>query len=309
MERNAWTLAVSTALSFGCAFAAVGLSAQQVGAEPLPGLQAQHVPEWWYVKEAPLAEVQVDRARVYALMDVKLELRTQMRVADEQFEASRDKATEETRRALVVAGNKAWATLLLSEETAEVTAAQDVLGPAIQLVADEVAAWEAEEARKAEEARLAEEARKAAAAASSSRSTKSSGASSSGSGQTPQQYLNAIATKFGTSISWSDSVCGRSGSGGWVGGCYTGGSSVVVSNSAWASWETAKGAGRNVVLHEVGHYLTKQLCGTIYVGGERFENVNDARTILLGASATTGYGYNADDMALAQALAAGRCEV
>jgi len=173
----------------------------------------------------------------------------------------------------------------------------------------------AEVARLAEIARLAEEARVAAeqAAAAAARanrggsSSKSSGGSggSSGGGETPQQYLEGIAGAYGGSISWSDAPCGRFSGG--IGGCFQGGSTVYVSTAAYASWSSAKGRGRNVVLHEVSHMIIQRTCGTVMVGGDRFENVTDAYTVLLGGGAT-GYGYNDNDMAIASAAVGGTCE-
>ena len=296
------TLSIATA---SLAVLALGFSAPTVGAVTAPNLRAEHVPTWWYQTQA-LPEVKVDLAAVKALMDVKVDLRIQVRVADELFVSSEGKATVETRRALAVERNRAHTAVLFSEEPAEVSAVAEQLAPALVAVTDEVAAWEkAEAARKAEEERKAREAAERAAAAKSSRS--SGGGSGGGSGQTPQQYLNGVAAAYGTSISWAASACGHSGS--WVSGCYTGGSTITVTTNAYSSWNRAKGEGRNVVIHEAAHYLTRQKCGTVYVGGDRFENVTDAYAVLLGAGGTTGYGYNSADMELAKALKAGRCEL
>jgi hypothetical protein len=53
--------------------------------------------------------------------------------------------------------------------------------------------------------------------------------------------------------------------------------------------------------------LIQWKCGTVLLGGSRFENVTDAYAVLLGASAGTGYGYNDNDMALASAAIGGTC--
>jgi len=292
---------------------AMGFSAQNVGAASVPSLRAENVPTWWY--QAPtVPEVKVDLARMYALKDVKVDLRIQVRVADELFDSSAGKATDATRMALATERNRAHATVLLADEVADVSAVADRLAPAVTAVTDEVTAWEvAEAARKAEEARVAREAQEAAdrAAAAKSRpassgSSGSSGSSSSSSGD-GQQYLNGVATSYGVNISWGSSACGRSGS--WVSGCYTGGSTIYVTSNAFSSWARAKGEGRNVVIHEAAHFRTRQQCGTIYVGGDRFENVSDALAVLMGAGSGTGYGYNSSDMALAQALQAGQCSL
>lgn len=290
------------ALSGLLAALALGFTAQAGGAAPAPRLEPNRVPTWWYQDRA-VPEVKIDVARLRAVMDVKVDLRSQVRVADDLFASSVGKAKDETRRALAKERNSAYASVRFDEEVDEVSDNADSLAPAIKAVQDEVAAWEKAEAeRKAEEERLAREA--AARAARSSGGSRSS-ASASSSGQTPQQYLDAVAARYGTSISWSASACGRSGS--WVSGCYTGGSTVSVTTNAFSSWDRAKGEGRNVVIHESAHFLTRQKCGTVYVGGDRFENVADAYAVLLGAGGGTGYGYNSSDMAVAQSIAAGTC--
>ncbi len=289
---------------------ALGFSAQNVGAAPVPSLRAENVPTWWY--QAPtVPEVKVDLAHMYAVMDVKVDLRIQVRVADELFDSSAGKSADETRKALAKERNRAHAAVLLAEEVADVSAVADQLAPAVTAVKDEVTAWEvAEAARKAEEARKAREAKEAAARAAAAKakpaSSGSSGSSSS-SGGNGQAYLNGVAASFGVHISWGSSACGRSGS--WVVGCYAGGSTIYVTTNAYSSWGRAHGEGRNVVIHESAHFRTRQQCGTIYVGGDRFENVNDARGVLMGAGSGTGYGYNSSDMALARALQAGRCSL
>lgn len=286
---------------------ALGFSAQNVGAASVPSLRAENVPTWWY--QAPtVPEAKVDLARMFALKDVKVDLRIQVRVADELFDSSAGKATDATRMALAKERNRAHATVLLADEVADVSAVADQLAPAVTAVTDEVTAWEvAEAARKAEEARLAREAQEAAARAAAAKSRPASSGSSSSSGGDGQAYLNGVAANYGVSISWGSSACGRSGS--WVSGCYTGGSTIYVTTNAFSSWARAKGEGRNVVIHEAAHFRTRQQCGTIYVGGDRFENVADARAVLMGAGSGTGYGYNSSDMAWAQALQAGRCSL
>ncbi len=286
---------------------ALGFSAQNVGATPVPNLRAEHVPTWWY--QAPtVPEVKVDLARMYAVMEVKVNLRIQVRLADELFDSSAGKATDETRMALAKERNRAHAAVLFADEVADVSAVADKLAPAVTSVTDEVTAWEvAEAARKAEEARLAREAQETAARAAAAKSRPASSGSSSSSSGDGQAYLNSVAASWGVSISWGSSACGRSGS--WVVGCYAGGSTIYVTTNAYSSWARAHGEGRNVVIHEAAHFRTRQQCGTIYIGGDRFENVTDARAVLMGASAATGYGYNSSDMALAQALQAGRCSL
>ncbi|MCB2413392.1 hypothetical protein LGT39_11105 [Demequina sp. TTPB684] len=299
--RKATTLSLATA---SVAVLTLGFSTPSGGAASAPSLRADHEPTWWYqVQPAPVVEV--DLEAVKALMEVKVDLRIQVRVADELYASSEGKATVETRRALAVERNRADAAVLLAQEPDEVEEVAALLAPALTAVTEEVAAWEAAEAaRKAEEERLAREAAEAAAAKSA---RSSGGGSAARSGQTPQQYLDGVAAAFGTSISWASSACGHSGS--WVSGCYTGGSTITVTTNAYSSWDRAKGEGRNVVIHEAAHYLTRWQCGTVYVGGDRFENVTDAYAILLGAGGTTGYGYNSSDMEWAKAIAAGRCEL
>lgn len=292
-----------TALSGLLAALALGFSAQAGGAAPAPRLEPNRVPAWWYQAQT-VPEVKIDVVQLRAVMAVKVDLRSQVRVADDLFATSAGKAKDETRQALAKERNRAYASVRFDEEVDEVSRTADALAPAIKAVQDEVAAWEkAEAARKAEEARKAREA--AARAARSSGGSGSAGGSSGSSGQTPQQYLNSVAARYGASISWSASACGHSGS--WVSGCYAGGSTVIVTTNAYSSWARAKGEGRNVVIHESAHYLTRQKCGTVYVGGDRFENVADAYAVLLGAGGGTGYGYNSSDMAVARSIAAGTC--
>ncbi len=286
---------------------ALGFSAQTGGAVSEPRLQPNHVPAWWYqVPAAP--EVKIDVAHLRALMDVKVDLRAQVRVADDLFASSVGKAKDETRRALAKERNRAYSSVRLADEVGRVSSATDSLETAMTAVKNEVAAWEKAEAeRKAEEARKAREAAARAARSSGGAGSSASSAPAGSSGQTPRQYLDAVAARYGTSIAWSSNACGHSGS--WVSGCYAGGSTVTVTTNAYSSWGRAKGEGRNVVIHESAHYLTRHKCGTVYVGGDRFENVADAYAVLLGASSGTGYGYNATDMKWAKSIAAGTCAI
>lgn len=259
-------------------------------------------------QQAQAAQVAETQRKVTAAMlqEAKLSLRAEVRAADDLFTSSAGKATDPSRRALAVVRNQASTAILLSASPVETAALAPSLVAARELVKAEVAAWEAAEAaRKAEEARIAEEQRRAHAAASHKRGgARSSGGG--GGGSDPKAYLEGIAAAYGGSISWSDHPCGRGG-GTKVSGCYQGGGTIYVSNSALASMATAKGKGRNVVLHELSHMLIQWKCGTVLLGGSRFENVTDAYAILLGASATTGYGYNDNDMALASAALGGTC--
>lgn len=297
--RKISSLAASSGL---LAALVLGFTAQTGGAASQARLEPNHVPTWWYQEQA-VPEVKIDLAQLRAVMDVKVDLRSQVRVADDLYVSSKGKAKDETRRALAKARNEAYTSVRFDEEVDEVAVTAESLAPVIAAVKNEVAAWEKAEAeRKAEEARKA---REAAARAARSSGGSGSSASSGSSGQTPKQYLDAVAARYGTRITWSASACGHSGS--WVSGCYSGGSTVTVTTNAYSSWSRAKGEGRNVVIHESAHYLTRQKCGTVYVGGDRFENVADAYAVLLGASRGTGYGYNSSDMAVAKSIAAGTC--
>ena len=259
---------------------------------------------WSYVSDATerFEEAVADR-QAALLQDAKLALRTGVRAADDLNASAAGKATEVARQALAVERNRAMTAIKLSETVDEVVALEPSLAAARDVVTAEVQAWEAAEAaRIAEEARLAEEQRRAQESAGRSRGGGSSGAASGGD---TQAYLEGIAGAYGATIAWSDAPCGRGGSS--VSGCYAGGSTITVSNSALQSWDVAKGRGRNVVIHEVSHMLIQYTCGTVLLGGERFENVTDAYAILLGAGGTTGYGYNDNDLALAQAALGGQC--
>lgn len=262
------------------------------------------------VNQLPELTRVVHNRHVIALADAKTALQADVRTADALFESSKGKATDESRRRLAVERNRASALVMVSDDEVAPVVEQRQLAVVVETVKGEVAAWEEAEAKRiAEEARIAAEAAEAAAAAQAAAASHTSGHKSSGgaaSGQTAQQYLEGIASSYGGSISWSDSPCGR-GTGGAVGGCYQGGSTVYVSNSAYGSWNTAEGRGRNVVLHEVSHMIIQSKCGTVLLGGARFENVTDAYAVLLGAGSGTGYGYNDNDMALATAALGGQC--
>src|SRR5690606_27291034 len=121
----------------------------------------------------------------------------------------------------------------------------------------EVKAWE-----EAEAARKAEEARQAAAAAARGKGGKGGGGGVA-SGD-PKAYLDGIASAWAATISWGSTACGT-GSSTTVGGCYAGGSTVMISSSAYRNWDVAKGRGRNVLLHEIAHMVILNKCGTVYV--------------------------------------------
>ncbi len=249
----------------------------------------------------------VHERHVIALADAKTALQADVRVADELFESSKGKATDESRRALAVERNRASSLVVVSDDETAPLAEQGLLAAAAETVKGEVAAWEEAEAKRiAEEARIAAEAAAAAAQAAShvshsSGHKASTAAAAADAGQTPQEYLEGIASSYGASISWTGTPCGRA-----AGGCYSGGSTLYVSTSLYGSWGTAKGRGRNVVLHEASHMIIQNKCGTVLLGGTRFENVTDAYSVLLGGGAT-GYGYNDNDMALASAALGGQC--
>jgi hypothetical protein len=286
---------------------------------PLPAKETS----WTHaISQLPELTREVEARHVVALADAKTSLRADVRTADDLFESSKGKATDESRRALKVESNRAYSLVILSDDETAPPIEQVQLKAAIENVKGEVAAWEEAEAKRiAEEARLAAEAASAAAAAAAAASrpsvhrtsggaasggAASGGAASGGaaSGQTPEQYLEGIAGAYGGSISWSDAPCGHFA--GSIGGCFQGGSTVYVSNAAYGSWASAKGRGRNVVLHESSHMIILRTCGTVFLGGDRFENVTDAYSVLLGGGGT-GYGYNDNDMAFASAALGGQC--
>ncbi len=261
------------------------------------------------MKQLPEMRRVIHQRHVIALADAKTSLQIDVRIANDLFESSKGKATDESRKQLAIERNRASSLVKVSDDEEAPLVQQAPLRAAVETVNAEVTAWEvAEAARIAEEARLAEEARAAAAAAaakaaSQSRGHKKSGgaASAQASGQTPQQYLEGLASAYGGSVSWTATPCGRAAA-----GCYQGGSTLYISTSLYASWDKAKGRGRNVVLHEASHMIIQNKCGTILLGGTRFENVTDAYTVLLGGG-QTGYGYNDNDMALATAALGGQC--
>jgi len=253
------------------------------------------------MNQLPELTREIEARHVVALADAKTSLRADVRTADDLFDSSKGKATDESRRALKVESNRAYSLVILSDDETAPPVEQVQLKAAIESVKGEVAAWEeAEAARVAEEARLAAES--AAAAAARPVGHRTSGGAASG--QTPQQYLEGIASAYGASISWSGTPCGHFA--GSIGGCYQGGSTVYVSIAAYNSWSSAQGRGRNVVLHEASHMIIQGKCGTVLLGGSRFENVTDAYSVLLGGGGT-GYGYNDNDMMLATAALGGEC--
>lgn len=261
------------------------------------------------ISQLPELTREVEARHVVALADAKTSLRADVRTADDLFESSKGKATDESRRALKVESNRAYSLVILSDDETAPPIEQVQLKAAIENVKGEVAAWEEAEAKRiAEEARLAAEAASAASAAASRPSVhRTSGGAASGgaaSGQTPEQYLEGIAGAYGGSISWSDAPCGHFA--GSIGGCFQGGSTIYVSIAAYGSWSSAQDRGRNVVLHEASHMIIQGKCGTVLLGGTRFENVTDAYSVLLGGGGT-GYGYNDNDMELASAALGGQC--
>jgi len=267
---------------------------------PLPAKETS----WTHaISQLPELTREVEARHVVALADAKTSLRADVRTADDLFDSSKGKATDESRRGLKVESNRAYSLVILSDDEMAPPIERVQLKAAIENVKGEVAAWEAAEAK-----RIAEEARLAATAAASRQSVhRTSGGVASGgvaSGQTPEQYLEGIAGAYGASISWSDAPCGHFA--GSIGGCFQGGSTIYVSNAAYGSWTSAKGRGRNVVLHEASHAIIQGKCGTVLLGGARFENVTDAYSVLLGGGGT-GYGYNDNDMALASAALGGQC--
>src|SRR5680860_1119655 len=91
--RKFATLAMATV---SLAALALGFSAQNVGAASVPSLRAENVPTWWY--QAPtVPEAKVDLARMFALKDVKVALRIQVRVASVAFPADESNSSSATR--------------------------------------------------------------------------------------------------------------------------------------------------------------------------------------------------------------------
>lgn len=283
---------------------ATGVAAMPLDSAAAAGFGAPTKQTSWShaVNQIPEVTQALHLRHVVALANAKLSLRSEVRTAEDLFASSKGKATDASRRTLAVERNRAYALVMLSDDPAAPPVQQKQLSAAVDVVKVEVAAWEEAEAkRKAEEARAAERARQAALSSKGG----SRAARAQAAGQTPQQYLEGIAASYGASISWSSSPCGRFG-GGTVGGCYQGGSTIIVSDGAYASWSKAQGRGRSVVIHEASHMIIQKKCGTVLLGGSRFENVTDAYSVLLGGGGT-GYGYNDDDMALAQAAVGGQC--
>jgi len=207
--------------------------------------------------------------------------------------------------------NRANSAIATVQDADQLRSADAALTEAQAHVDQEVAAWEKAEAERiAQEQRAAEqraaEQRAAEQARAATRTSTASGSGGAASSDT-RAYLEAAAAKWGISIQWATTACGT-GSATVVGGCYMGGNTVTVTTSALRSWDVAKGRGRNVVLHEVGHALIMRTCGTVYVS-DRYENVADAYAVLIGAGGGTGYGYNDADMALARAISNGSCSV
>lgn len=298
----------ATAMTFALGGVAIGMP--HAGPKEAAPAVIQEFPAWQSLADKALDakavadRIDLDRMRAAeSLKWAKLDLQLEAKAATEAFAASAGKASEEARRALAIERNRATTAVSIGESVDEVTRAAETLAPAATKVAEEVKAWEiAEAARKAEEERKAREA--AAAAARSHRGGSRSGSAPSGD---PKAYLDGIAAAWGASIQWGPTACGY-GSSTSVAGCFAGGSVVIVNNAAYQSWSVAKGRGRNVVLHEISHMVIQRTCGTVYVS-DRFENVTDAYALLIGAGATTGYGYNDTDMALAKAIKGGSCSL
>ena len=293
----------ATAVTF--ALGGIALGAPHAGAREAVPAVVQQVPAWQSMTEsareaAELANrLNVERMRsAEALRLSTVDLMLKAQAAATAWEASAGKASDAARQALAVERNRANSAVRIGAALDDVQAAESSLGAAMTTVAAEVKAWEEAEAkRKAEEERRA---REAAAAAQRSKG----GARGAASGD-PKAYLDGIAAAWGARIQWGATACGT-GSSTVVGGCYAGGSTVMVSNSAYRNWDVAKGRGRNVVLHEVAHMVIQRKCGTVYVS-DRFENVTDAYAVLIGAGAGTGYGYTDADMALAKSIKDGVC--
>ncbi len=295
----------ATAVTF--ALGGIALGAPHAGAREAMPPVIQEVPQWQDLTAnardaAELANrLTIERVRAAdALRLSTVDLALKADAADKAWEASAGKASDAARQKLAIERNRATSAVRVGSELDDIRAIETSLAAASTTVADEVRAWEeAEAARKAEEERLA---REAAAAAARGKGGRSGGGAASGD---PKAYLDGIAAAWGASISWGATACGT-GSSTTVGGCFAGGSTVMISNSAYRSWDVAKGRGRNVVLHEIAHMVILNKCGTVYVS-DRFENVTDAYAILIGAGAGTGYGYNDADMSLAKSIKDGVC--
>lgn len=286
------------------ALAATGASVPLDTASAAGGPAPIRETSWTHaLSQLPALTSAVHQRHVVALAGAKKALQVDAVAADTLFESSKGKATDESRRLLAVERNRSYSLVMVSDDEAVLPIAQQQLAASVKVVQGEVAAWEEAEAKRiAEEARIAAEAAAAAQAAAAHHSGGRKGSSVPVPGQTPQQYLEGIASAYSGSISWTATPCGRAAS-----GCYQGGSTLYISTSLYASWDKAKGRGRNVVIHEASHMIIQAKCGTVLLGGSRFENVTDAYAVLIGASAGTGYGYNDNDMALATAALGGQC--
>ena len=276
---------------------------------PFDQQHSNSTPEWvMKALNPPRPEPHVDPD--YALYETQIIVGMSVNSAEQLFERAKGKASDGVIRQLAVAKNKTTTAILLGTID-EMSKARAELKEVEILVQAEITAWEIEEARKAAEAeaaRIAAEAEAARKQIKSSSSGAKGSSKSSGSYTTSEgkAYLEGIASSYGVTISWSDNYCGRVAKPGHVSGCYSGGSFVTVTHSAYSSYKDAHGRGRNVVIHEIAHVLTQWQCGTVRVGGDRFENVNDAVTVLLGGG-QTGYGYTDADMEIAEAIRAGQC--
>lgn len=293
----------ATAVTF--ALGGIALGAPHAGAREAIAPIVQQVPQWQSMMDnaresAELAnQISLERMRsAEALRLSTVDLALKAQAANKAWEASAGKASDAARQALVVERNRATSAVRIGSELEDIQAIEASLAAASATVAEEVKAWE-----EAEAARKAEEARQAAAAAARGKGGKGGGGGVA-SGD-PKAYLDGIAAAWGATISWGSTACGT-GSSTTVGGCYAGGSTVMISNSAYRNWDVAKGRGRNVLLHEIAHMVILNKCGTVYVS-DRFENVTDAYAILIGAGSGTGYGYNDADMSLAKSIKDGVC--
>lgn len=293
----------ATAVTF--ALGGIALGAPHAGAREAIAPIVQQVPQWQSMMDnaresAELAnQISLERMRsAEALRLSTVDLALKAQAANKAWEASAGKASDAARQALVVERNRATSAVRIGSELEDIQAIEASLAAASATVAEEVKAWE-----EAEAARKAEEARQAAAAAARGKGGKGGGGGVA-SGD-PKAYLDGIASAWGATISWGSTACGT-GSSTTVGGCYAGGSTVMISNSAYRNWDVAKGRGRNVLLHEIAHMVILNKCGTVYVS-DRFENVTDAYAILIGAGSGTGYGYNDADMSLAKSIKDGVC--
>lgn len=199
--------------------------------------------------------------------------------AHDELAGSAGKASEGARVALSESLQHSNLVLDRADVEGAFTAAVADLNTQRGVVATEVAAWEAAEAARV--AAEAEAARVAAAKAAQAKTASPRVQKAVASGQTPQQYLDSLAARYGTSIHWEEQACGHGGGSRMAGCYYFGDPFVTVTNSARASGSAATGLGDNVVLHEVAHFLSVFRCGDD-VGIDRMENVPDAISVLLG---------------------------